>query len=509
MHVSNRYRGPQSCRWADGDSLRRRVDSIADAIAKDLRSREGTQLHDGSRFGTRLEQEKDEWGEDDEDEEKEKEEEEEKDERIANEGNHDHTAVGSVTYQTGTNSATERRHQQTAPERPTGYGSESDLAPTLALDADKLRHERNIGLVGALEATGDSTTGQPTGMAWTSVCAAGDSNTEPPNERNGNPPDGVGAVDSPGSRSIDIVCLAGDAILTQSARLADVDASPAAGGASNDKSIGAGEAEALDVAAPTRPASTAAFGSLNATAAGSYDGSPVARKWGHRPRPRPASAPDKASGYGPNFSFCIGNVRRSISSPGLMQGGHLPGQSLAAIVDIAEAWEYPDRRDSRVLAREASVFAAEEAVRLLTDCDAVRDVTTSREGSRVGCDEGADDITCRAHDNIRGGGGRESGYGSIIGAEPREGGELGRPSLADPVSEDEAVTRSRHRLPPGGVEPGAASVVRAVCLSKPQLSTRAASAPVSANVETPLEFRKATVKLKVSKAVLHTTKHSC
>lgn len=493
IHLSNPG-GSQSCGWTDGDSLRRRVDNIAEAIAQDLRTHDGTQLHGGSRFrgGARIDHKEGEKVE----------EKKKRDERIADRSNHGRTAADIVSHQTGANSSAEQRHQQITPAGLNGDGSGSRLPPTLALDAGRIRDELSVGLVGALGATEDSTPGQPTGVAAANNCAAGNDNMRPPKERKRDNLDGGGVLDTPGLRSIDASCLSDAEVST---RLVRVDASPTAGGGRNDKSMKFAQAEVvLGVEGPAKPASNAALGAVNSSTHGVRAGISAMRMSRRRPRPRPASATDKTSGNGPNSSFCVRGVRLSVSSPGLLQGSHNPGQSLAAIVDIAEAWEYPDGREARVLSGEAKVVAKGDVG--LAACDVVRDATASEEVSRVGCDDGDGVSCCSAVDDIRGDGGQENGNSCTstlkVVPEYRTRGELGRGCPADAAFEDGAATRRRDRLLHGGSEPGAAAVARAGCVPRPQLSMRTASLAVSTEVETPLQFRKAAVKLKVSKTML-------
>lgn len=477
MHLSA-CRDSQNCGWTDGDSLRRRVDSIADAIAKDLRSRDGTQLHDGTRFqgGTRGFREK----------EKEEIEMNKKEAVGATECHQGHTAASLVSQQAGTNSSTEQPHQKVALLELTCVGSEPCLHPTSASEFNRDGDELGAGMVNGVGATDHTTTGVPAGRARISTCAAADNDVEQPDIQKRNHPDDVGVVDTSGLRSMDGACLTGDIIAPQSVQ---VDASLTAGEARNGESVEVGESKMPDGAASPAPASTATFGSPNDITA--CDGNSIARKSRRRSRVRPTSAPGKVSGNGPTSSSCFSGVRRSISSPGLVQGSDHPGQSLADIVDIAEAWEYPDRRDSRVLSEEAGIQAVEDAVGL-ADCDAAApDATAASKASRVVRDDGANDTTFSVLGGIGVGEGQESGNGckstSKLGAEHHRSGVLGQRSPANAGSEDSVSPHSRSRFVRGDSKPDTAAVAE------------------STKVETPLEFRKATIKLKVSEAVPDTT----
>eukprot|EP00752_Nemacystus_decipiens_P009706 g8668.t1 len=210
---------------------------------------------------------------------------------------------------------------------------------------------------------------------------------------------------------------------------------------------------------------------------------------------RPVSASGRSAGNNPNsrFGFFCG-LRRSVSSPGLLQGSHNPGHSLVDIVDIAEAWKHLGGRDSPVLVGEAvNVRSAEDAV------GAVPDGPASKDSVRVACGDGPEGVSCSAHGDTRGRGGLEGGNAYKFSSKTeaghhQQGMELGQDSTADAALADGDTKRS----PSGGVfEPGTDVVARAGCVSKPQLSSRSASVAVPTKPETPLDFRKATVKLKV------------
>lgn len=354
-------------------------------------------------------------------------------------------------------------------------------------------------MVGAPGATDLATRKQYSAVAaGTSVCATGDNRKERSDERNASDPDGVHVLHTPGLYSIDAACLTGGAASDQCVQ--NINPSPAAGDLKRDKSIAVGEAKALDLAASPTPAPTATFGSPNNTT--TLDGNSIERKSRRRSRARPASASGRAPRNSPNSRFCLSGIGRSVSSPGLLQGSHHPGQSLADIVDIAEGWEYPGGRGSRVLAGDANVLAAAGDAVELADCGvAVPDGSASKKTFRVAYGDGADDV-------VRTGEEKASGNGCKSVSEAwdghHKGDGLGRDSLADAALEDRGFTR-RNRFPGGVSELDAAAVAKkAGCVA----STRTASVIVPAKVETPLEFRRATVKLKVSKVVLDAISNS-
>lgn len=281
-----------------------------------------------------------------------------------------------------------------------------------------------------------------------------------------------------------------------------IDARPAASGAENRKPVEVGEAGVPDVAVRATPAPNAAVGYPNSNC--NCDGSSAAPIGWRRARPRPASAPGRASGNVPNSSFCVRIIRRSDSSHGRIQGSQHSGQSLAAIVDIAEPCKYPGGRHSRLLSGEAKVLAAASVLGLAEE-SADLDATLVKKVYRRACGDGANDTTCEARDGSRGGEGQANGdFTSTfkLAAEHRQIGELVRDAPADTAFEDGAVTRTHNRSSCGDTEPGASKALGAGCVSKTQLSTKTASVAFSTKVETPLEFRKAVVKLKVSQPVL-------
>lgn len=498
MHLST-FRDSQCSRWTDGDSLRLRVDNIANTIAKEIRSSEGTQFPGETRFhgGTRFLQEEEEEAEEEEEEGEggEATAKKNKDDGVANESRHDRPAASTVSHQAVIDSSTDKLRRQITPEGAPVVDSEACLPPTPASDAGTHKNGRSVGLVDALGATNDTTTGQLTARARTSICAAGDNHMEQPDEHKGNHPDGIGVGDTSGLCSTDGARLTGGTEIPQSVR---IDPSPTAGDARNGKSIAVGEAKAPDVAESPTLASTSTDGSPNHTT--TCNGHSRARASRRRSRARPASASGRVSGNSLSSSSCLGGVRRSLSSPGLTQGSHHSGQSLADIADIAEAWEYLDGRDSRVLHGKANVLGAEDDVGMVDFDAAAVNATTSNQPCRGACGDGANDATFSAHGGVKAGEGQEidNGCNSIskVGAELRKSGELGRDSRA--YAGIGAAPRSRNPSPPAGTEPNDAAALRAGSVSKPQLSARIASAAVPAKVETPLEFQKATVKLKVS-----------
>lgn len=446
-------------RYTDGDNIRRRVDKIAEDIAQDLLSHNSTRR----LSSTRCPQEHQQLEE----------------EKAANR-QEAHDATGVVSHPVGQDSGTEQ--QSTVPCAVEDDAIRTLIPITLPSDATNTAEKRNLDVDDVSDSIGGVKIRPPIEVGQASA-ATDDSRADRSIKRG---VDHLGTVcDGPGPGSAKLYYPTGHASASANTPM-QLGANATPGDTAIDRSTqseGAVVADntrfrpAPDPVTSTRPVLDNPLAANHATASIVPSTRPASARKTH-------SAKYEQRRASPGFcsSSSVSSVRRSVSSPGLVQGDHRHGWGSKAIAKyFAEGQGVQDRLVSRSLLQE---------------------MNDSTGGNAYAGKAGAGALGKEQGEGGGGGGGYAGGGGSCNAKQETEAG-------TSPQREDRERASQRTVAPEGRVvphsnssimsRPAAGSDVFATAEVRCQPDRRLAksAAAPSEEVKTSLDFRNATVKLKV------------
>jgi len=513
--VSSRHQGTGKdtgrYRWTDGHSLRRRVDSIAEAIAKEFYSGNGNGNGTVHQCG----------GDPREEEEKEK---NNKQDGFPGElkAGGGLGAVSSFQPVESADGSTEKRPQSTVPDRENAdhdIGENCDPAPALPAASVALAVEGNAFGAGFSDPSmaSNSEKGQPSGSGPSSMVITS-TRSEPAIERREQDVDTVGVGGD--AHAIFISQVSGDSP-TSHQQSPDIAASLSVGNEEYSRPVeldGVGETGDAPgrllvdktMSAPP-PATDPSIGAMNSSQPGDHDGR--IRK-SRRLTPRPVSAPGKPSAESTcalsrrspesSSTSSASEIRRSVSSPGFMEGGHHPGRSLV-VKDIAV--------ESRVvLGRRQSCAVRGRAAASVSGIVAFGSGNAPPEASYGTGGPFAVDECDKEAAPREGGPGAKGGEEDGAGSTPKSKSRVEYVMKTDERTQDssnalaensQGESTSGKRLPRSGggpkfVDVGGAAPKGIGYESKTRSTTKAVGGhSAGAEVESLSDFHSATVKLKV------------
>lgn len=249
-------------------------------------------------------------------------------------------------------------------------------------------------------------------------------------------------------------------------------------------------------------------GASNATASVDVDHEAVSMGWDERLPLRPSSAPPERATFHGARAF---DGRQTVSSPGLMENAHKTERGvIPGVAESAASRAFQSSRDPDMPPAGMPDVVAGGCGELSSHVGypCVNHGAPSRTPCRDG---GGDDVHVdgRQNDAFGGGGGDGAGGrgGGVVAAEELCGGNAGVKHEAEPSSGDRGefgvlvapencVVGNRSFVSGTEPRPGALATVGAG--STPQAAEiHESTAAIPDGVETPLDFRNATVKLKV------------
>ncbi len=448
------------CRWTEGHSLRRRVDSIAEAISQGFNS-----------------------------------------------GNSALEESGGVTRCTR---GEEHEHKQEGSPSEPNPGEDLDVPSFHPVGGSAKQRPRSA-------MTGQSSSGDDKGenggpmpaVAAGSIALAGEGAADSPGVSDPNmagdsgmaQPTGSGPRSEKPSTGGGLSVAVGDVETSQSVQPCGVE----------ETSDAPGRSLVDDTMSATPPAANTFVGATNSTSP--FDGDERLRK-PKRFTPRPASAPGRPSAKGEgdhwwqssysSSSVSVSEIRRSVSSPGFMEGGHHPGRSLVAIVDIAvESGVVLGRRQSRAVRERAAALVSDKAA--FDSGNAPPKASHSAGYPLFG--DGCEKDAAFGEGGREGRGEEEGDEGSTPKSKPRAEcfSTYENPPDSTVALEENTKVKgaSGEWLPRSGGGPkfvaaGGAAANRIGCESKARFTMKTVGGHgIGAEVESPLDFYNATVKLKV------------